>query len=308
MQSTPAMNTKSSIETKYKHLIGLMLISPWIIGFVIFKLVPILASLFISFTDFHLLTPAETQYIGLNNYLFVFTDVQAGSVLVKTIRLALIVIPLQTFSAIFIAALLSSKDLLMKDTVRTLFFLPSIIPAFAAALMWQGFVNPSMGWMNRILLDPIGMGWLNHFSSRGASESLFILSSLWTLGPSILIMMGSMQSIHHEIYEASKIDGANRIVRFFTITIPLITPAIFFSLVLNLTAVFGGAILLDRGNTFRRTDFSSYDGYINYVLFDLFQLGYAASLAWIFFIIVLIVILVIFGTSNRWVYFPDRES
>jgi multiple sugar transport system permease protein len=89
-------------------------------------------------------------------------------------------------------------------------------------------------------------------------------------------------------------------------TIPLITPAIFFSLILNLTALFGGAMLLDRGNTYRG-DISSYDSYIGYVLLDLFQVGYASSLAWVFFVFVMIVILILFGTSRYWVYFPDRE-
>ena len=308
MQPTPVIENKTSIETQYKRLIGLMLISPWLIGFIIFKLVPILSSLVFSFTDFPLLTPEETQYSGLNNYRFILKDVIAREVLVETITLAAIIIPLQTFSAIFIAALLNSKDLLMKDTVRTLFFLPSIIPGFAAVLMWRGFVNPSTGWLNRVLLNPIGMPWLNYFSSGRASEPLFILSSLWTLGPSILIMMGSMQGIHPEIYEATRIDGANRLVRFFRITIPMITPAIFFSLILNLTAVLGGTILLDRGNSFRGADFSSYDGYVRYVLFDTLQMGYAASLAWVFFIIVIIIVLILFSTSKHWVYFPDREN
>lgn len=307
MQSRSVNDHQTSLETRYKGLIGLILISPWL-GLIIFKLVPILSSLVISFTDFHLLTPEQTQFAGVSNYLFVFRDVQAATALVKTIKLLFIIIPLQILSAIFIAALLSSKDLLMKNTVRTLFFLPSIIPAFAAALMWEGFVNPSTGWLNRVLLDPIGMAWVNHFSSRDPSVPLFIISSLWTLGPTILIMMASMQGIHPEIYEASRIDGANRLVRFFKITIPLVTPAIFFSLVLNITGVFGGAILLDRGNTFRGSVISSYDGYIHYVLFDLLQLGYAASLAWIFFIVVIIVVLILFGTSRRWVYFPDREN
>ncbi len=308
MRTVPVIENNRSFETRYKNLVGVILIAPWLIGLVVFKLVPILASLVISFTDFHLLTPDQTVYVGLSNYFFVFNDVKAGTVLAQTVKLAIVIIPLQTFVSIFIAALLSSRDLLMKNTMRTLFFLPSIIPGFAAALMWQGFVNPSTGWLNRILLDPIGMAWLNHFSSRGASVPLFILSSLWTLGPGVLIMMGSMQGIHAEIFEAARIDGANRLTRFFKITIPLITPAIFFSLILNLTAVFGGAILLDRGNTFRRSVISSYDGYIQYVLFDLFQLGYAASLAWVFFIIVIVVVLILFGTSNRWVYFPDREN
>jgi multiple sugar transport system permease protein len=173
--------------------------------------------------------------------------------------------------------------------------------------MWQGYVNPSTGWLNRLILEPIGLAALNNFSPRGASQPLFIISSLWTIGPGILIMMGSMQGIASEIYEAARIDGAGRLTRFFKITIPLVTPAIFFSLVLNLTAVFGGAILLDRGNRWRSGP-TSYDGYINFALFDLRQLGYASSLAWVFFVVVLIVVFILFGTSRKWVYFPDREN
>ena len=295
------------METRFKRQIGLMLISPWLLGLLIFKLVPILASLVLSFTDFHLLNPDQVQLVGLGNYRIIFRDEQAVTVLWQTVQLALVIIPLQTFASIFIAALLSSQKLLAKNTMRTLFFLPSIIPAFAAALMWQGYVSPATGWLNRLILGPLGLETLNHFYSRGASQPLFILSSLWTIGPGILIMMGAMQGISSEIYEAARIDGAGRLARFFKITIPLITPAIFFSLVLNLTSVFGGAILLDRGSRWRN-DFSSYDGYINFVLFDMFKLGYASSLAWIFFVFVMILVLILFGTSKRWVYFPDREG
>jgi len=295
------------VETRFKRQIGLMLISPWLLGLLIFKLVPILASLVLSFTDFHLLNPDQVQLVGLGNYRIIFRDEQAVTVLWQTVQLALVIIPLQTFASIFIAALLSSQKLLAKNTMRTLFFLPSIIPAFAAALMWQGYVSPATGWLNRLILGPLGLETLNHFYSRGASQPLFILSSLWTIGPGILIMMGAMQGIPSEIYEAARIDGAGRLARFFKITIPLITPAIFFSLVLNLTSVFGGAILLDRGSRWRN-DFSSYDGYINFVLFDMFKLGYASSLAWIFFVFVMILVLILFGTSKRWVYFPDREG
>jgi multiple sugar transport system permease protein len=300
--------TRPSVETRFKGKIGLMLISLWLVGLLLFKLGPILASLVLSFTDFHLLTPEQTQFVGLENYRILFRDQQARDSLIQTVRLALIIIPLQTFVSIIFAALLSSERLLAKNTMRTLFFLPSIIPAFAAALMWQGFVNPSTGWLNRLFLEPFGLEALNHLSGRGASQQpLFIISSLWTIGPSILIMMGSMQGISPEIYEAARIDGAGRFTRFFKITMPLITPAIFFSLVLNLTAVFGGAILLDRGNRWR-SGATSYDGYINFTLFTLFKLGSASSMAWVFFVIVLIVVLILFGTSKKWVYFPDREG
>ena len=299
--------TRPSVETRFKRQVGLLLIAPWLVGLLIFKLVPILASLALSFTDFHLLNPDKIQFVGLANYRIIFRDEEVVTVLWQTVKLALVIIPMQTFASIFVAALLSSQRLLGKNIMRTLFFLPSIIPAFAAALMWQGYVNPATGWLNRLILDPLGLASLNHFYSRGASQPLFILSSLWTIGPGILIMMGAMQGISSEIYESALMDGAGRLTRFFKITIPLITPAIFFSLVLNLTAVFGGAILLDRGSRWR-ADFSSYDGYINYVLFDMFKLGYASSLAWIFFVFVMILVLILFGTSKRWVYFPDREG
>jgi multiple sugar transport system permease protein len=311
MQSTSAVPNKISVhprvsaETRFKRQIGLFLISPWLIGLLMFKLLPILASLGISFTDYQLLNPDQIQFIGFQNYRNVFKDMVAETVLWQTIKLALIIIPLQIATSIFIAVLLSNQRLLMKNIVRTLFFLPSIIPAFAATLMWQGYLNPSTGWLGR-LLQPFGLDGLIFLLSSGDIDPLFILTSMWIIGPSILIMMGAIQSISSEIYEAARLDGAGSLTRFFRMTIPLITPAIFFSLILNLTALFGGAILLDRGNTYRG-DISSYDGYVRYVLLDLFQVGYASSLAWVFFVVVMIVILILFGTSKRWVYFPDRE-
>jgi multiple sugar transport system permease protein len=307
MQNKISAEPRPSLETRYKYWIGLILVSPWLLGLLIFKLVPILASLALSFTDFHLLNPELVKFTGIENYTVLFRDEQGWKALVDTVKLALIIIPLQILTSIFIASLLGSKRLLQKNLMRTLFFIPSIIPAFSAALMWQGYVNPSTGWLNRLILNPLGLSALNHFSSRGASQPLFILSSLWTIGPGILIMLGAMQGIPWEIYEAALMDGADRMTRFFKITIPLITPAIFFSLVLNLTSVFGGAILLDRGSRFRN-GVSSYDGYVNFVLLDLFKLGYASSLAWVFFVIIMSFVLILFATSKYWVYFPERDK
>jgi multiple sugar transport system permease protein len=285
---------------------GLLLVSPWVIGLVLFNLLPALSSLALSLTDFFLLTPAETSFVGLKNYLEVLQDAETWRVLAGTFRFALIIIPLQTGASILLAAALSHRRLLFKNTLRVLFFFPSIIPAPAAAYMWQGFVNPLSGWLTNLLLAPFGLQDLNVFYTRGPGEALFILSSLWTIGPGILIMMGAMQGIPDEIHEAAHIDGAGRFTRFFAITLPMISPAVFFSLIINLTAVFGGAMLLDRGFSFS-TNFSSYDDYVNYVLFDLFRLGYASGLAWIFFVLVMLVVLFLFASSKRWVYFPDRE-
>ncbi len=286
---------------------GLLLISPWLVGFVLFKLVPILSSLVLSLTDFYLLEPGKTQFVGLHNYIVALKDRDTITVLYHTIMLALSIIPVQIAASIFFAGLLSHKKLLAKNMLRTLFFLPSIIPSVAFTFMWQGFVDPTSGWLNRLFLDPLGLAGLNHFYGRNAGNSLFVLSSLWTIGPGMLIIMGAMQGIPQEIFEAAHVDGAGIFRRFFSMTLPLITPAIFFTLILNLTGVFGGAIMLDRGYTFD-SNLSSYDNFIYFALFRMFKLGTATSLAWIFFIFVMALVITLFLTSKYWVYYPEPEQ
>jgi multiple sugar transport system permease protein len=292
---------------RYKRVSGLLLISPWLIGLVVFKLVPILTSLGFSFTNFHLLPSDTNHFVGLANYADFLTDPRTGVALWQTVKLALIIIPLQTAASIFVAALLSSPRLRKTNALRVLFFLPSIIPSAAAMYMWQGFVNPRSGWLNALILNPLGLADFVHLSSRGSNSSLFILSSLWTIGPGILILMGAMQGVPTEVQEAARVDGAGRLRSFFSVILPMVTPAVFFTLVLNLTAVFGGAILLDRGHSFN-SNLSSYDRYVYYVLFNLFHVGAASSLAWLFFIFVTLLVLLLFGTAKYWVYFPDREA
>jgi multiple sugar transport system permease protein len=283
------------------------LISPWLVGLVIFKLAPLLATLGISFTNFYFLTPDQIGFVGLKNYISLFKDPNLGIAFLGTIKLALIIIPIQTGAAILLASLLSNEKLRMKNSLRVLFFLPSIIPSAAAMFMWQGFTNSRTGWLNALFLNQLGLAKYVHFTSRGDTPSLLILTTFWAIGPGFLIIMGAMQGIPTEIYEAALVDGANRVRRFFSITLPMITPAIFFTLILNLTAIFGGAILLDRGNSFN-SNLSSVDTYLYFILFRTFHLGSAASLAWIFFIFMLVLVLILFATSKRWVYFPDREN
>ncbi len=298
---------RQRFQSRDKRLWGLLLISPWLIGLVLFKLAPLLATLGISFTDFFLLTPDTMSFVGLKNYIDMFKDPNLWSAFLGTFKLALIVIPLQTAAAILLASLLNDEKLRMKDTLRVLFFLPSIIPSAAALFMWQGFTNARSGWLNALFLNPLGLSKYIHFTNRGDTPSLLILATLWSIGPGFMIIMGAMQGIPLEIFEVALVDGANRLRRFFSITLPLVTPAIFFTLILNLTAVFGGAILLDRGYSFN-SNLSSVDNYLYFILFNTFRLGSAASLALIFFVFLLVLILVLFATSKRWVYFPDRDN
>jgi multiple sugar transport system permease protein len=285
----------------------MLLISPWLIGLLLFKVLPIFASLGLSFTDFHMLNPQATQFVGLDNYIQIFQDDRAGYLLFRTLSPALTNIPLQIAASVFLAAVLNSRRLKAKTLLRTLFFLPAIIPGVAIAFMWIGFTDPDTGWLYRFILQPLGLTAFGDLYVEGVNDLLFTLRALWSIGPGMLIMLSALQSVSHELHEAARVDGAGPIERFFSISLPLISPAIFFALVINLITEFGGVILLDRGNTFSGGG-SPYDRYISRMMFDEFQLGYAASLAWVFFVIVMVVIIILFATSRRWVYYPDRES
>jgi len=291
---------------RYDMLFGLALISPWLIGLVLFKIVPILASLGISFTDFMMLTPEQTQFIRLENYTRLFSDRTVGYVLFETLAQAAFIIPLQLSASILLAALLSSPRLKGSTNLRTLFFMPSIIPSIAVLAMWFGFSDPNTGWLKKLILEPLGLGGFDNLYTEGFGAALLTISSLWAIGPGMLIMLAAMQSMPTEVIEAARVDGAGPLVRFFYINLPLISPAIFFSLVINLISVFGGVILLDRGNIFSGSN-SPYDGYISTVMFRQMELGYSSSLAWVFFIIVMVVIVFLFSSANRWVYYPDRD-
>ncbi len=308
--------THSSISThkkrrksllRYDRRFGLLLISPWLLGLLVFKLLPILASLGISFTDFHMLNPDEIQFIGLDNYARLFDDQAVGYVLFETLAMAISTIPLQLGASIFLAVLLNSERLRASTALRTLFFFPSIIPSVAVLFMWFGFVDPTTGWLNRLILAPLGLTGFNDVYSDGAMALLFAISSLWSIGPGMLIMLGALRGVSPEVHEAARVDGAGPFVRFFYVTIPLISPAIFFALVINLIAVFGGVVLLDRGNIFSGS-ISPYDGYITYMMFSQYDLGYASSLAWILFILVMMIVVFLFSSSRRWVYFPDQQK
>ncbi len=302
-----ARKRRSRFHLSYDKMTGLLLISPWLVGFALFKLVPILAAIGLSFTNFHMLEPEQTVFIGLENYGRLLNDGAIGFIIAFTLNQAIRNVPLQLIASILLAALLASPRLKAPTLMRTLFFLPSIIPVVAIGFMWYGFLDENTGWLNRFILPALGLSGFNNVYSDAAIAVIYGINSLWAIGPGMLIILGAMKSIPREIQEAARVDGAGPLVRFFRVTLPMITPAIFFTLIINLIAVFGGVILLDRGATFRGGG-SPLTNYINYWMFEKWDLGYAATSAWFFFVIVMIVVIFIFTTSRRWVYFPDSEN
>jgi multiple sugar transport system permease protein len=281
---------------KYEATVGFLFLLPWLLGFFIFKAVPILAALGFSFTNFKMLEPEKTQFIGLANYLTFFRDSSAGASLFGSISYFVLSVPLEMVVALFLAAVFTSGRLKGKRIMRTLFFMPSIIPAIAIFIIISGLIDPNTGWITRLF----------HLSSSTPLYTLFpIMLSLWTIGPGFLIMLGAMQAVPKELYEAARVDGAGPINRFVSITIPMCSPAIFFSLVINMISSFGGVALLDRGLSYSQS-LSPMESYITYQMFSFMNLGYASALAWIMFILVMVITILLFRSARYWVHFPEE--
>ena len=277
--------------------IGWLFLSPWIIGFVLLKALPILAAFIFSVTDFKMLTPEATRFVGLDNYVRFLSDRIAGANLFGSLGYFLLTVPLEMVVALALAAVFTSQRLKNKNILRTLIFMTSIIPSTSIFFVFLG----SLEYADRLFFTPMNLPPI-------AGYGLFIpFMALWSIGPGFLIIYSAMESVSNEIYEAARVDGAGPVARFIFITLPMISPAIFFTLVVNLTGAFGGAVLLDRGYILNFS-LSPMEGYINDVMFSQTDLGYASALAWVTFAVMMVITVALFRSSRRWVYFPEEDE
>ena len=285
-------------------LIGLLFLSPWILGFILLKLLPILSTLVYSFTNFDMLNPDKATFVGLQNYIRFATDLDAWSSLVGSLGYFMTTVPLELLVALGLATILSSQRVRLKALWRLVIFMPSIIPAAAIAFIWGGFIDPNSGWLNRLFLIPMGLP--PPVEGAGGVPALTTIMALWSIGPSFLIMYGAMLNVPKDLYEAARVDGAGPLMRFLNITLPMISPAIFFSLVISLTSAFGGSLLLDRGYVFHES-LSPMERYINQTMFSYWYVGYASALAWVMFSVTMTITIILFRSARRWVYFPEEN-
>lgn len=277
--------------------IGLLFLAPWLIGFILLKALPILAALVFSLTDFKMQAPEETTFIGLKNYIEFFRDSQAGASLFGSLGYFLVTVPLEMVVALALAAIFTSPRLKGKRLAQTLIFMTSIIPATSIFFIFLG----TLQYADRLFFKPNNLPPIQGFGL------LLPFMALWSIGPGFLIMYSAMESVPNEIYEAARVDGAGPWARLIYITLPMISPAIFFTLVINLTGAFGGALLLDRGYILRFS-LSPMEGYINSVMFSQANLGYASALAWITFAVTMTITVLLFRSARRWVYFPEEDE
>jgi ABC-type sugar transport system permease subunit len=277
--------------------IGLLFLAPWLIGFVLLKALPILAALGLSLTDFRMLSPETTRFVGLENYARFLHDAQAGANLVGSLRYFLLTVPLEMAVALALAAIFTSERLKNKRLSQTLIFMTSIIPATSVFFIFLG----SIQYAERLVFTPLSLPPFQGF------DLLLPFMTLWSIGPGFLIIYSAMQSVPKQFYEAARIDGAGPLARFIYVTLPMISPAIFFTLVINLTGAFGGAVLLDRGYILSFS-LSPMESYINETMFRQTELGYASALAWVTFAVMMTLTLLLFRSAKRWVYFPEEEE
>ncbi|MEK6207685.1 MAG: sugar ABC transporter permease [Chloroflexota bacterium] len=287
-----------------ESLWGLAFISPWILGALVFTLLPMGASFVISLTNFDPRYPDAVQSVGLANYQRLLTDPLVLQSLGVTVKFAALMLPLTLGVSLGLAMLVNNRRLLGRNVFRTLFYMPTQIPLVATTLIWQGVLNLHTGWLNSVL-GLFGVGgpdWLN--STVWVYPGLSLIS-LWGTGTMMLIALAGLQSVPTELYEAARIDGAGKWAQFRNVTLPMVSPVLFYNLIIALIGTFQyftQAYVLTNG----RGDPDNATLFFNLNLYRegwrYYDMGYAATLAWLLFVIVLALTVVLFRTRSRWVY------
>lgn len=289
---------------KREALMGYVFLSPWILGFLIFLAGPMLASIYLSLTNYKMIQPP--QWIGLANYERMFTDTFVATSLRVTTIFTAISVPLSIILALAVAVLLNQK-IVASGIFRTIFYLPSLISGVAVAIVFAWIFNYRFGILNYLLslVGINGPNWLGH--PRYALWA-FIIMSLWGIGGNVIIYLAGLQGVPVSLHEAAKIDGANAWYRFWNITLPLITPVLLFTLIMGVIGTFQtftSSYIMTGGGPANATLF--YLLYLYRNAFNWFEMGYASALAWLLFIIILTCTLILWSTSARWVYYEGNE-
>jgi len=305
-----AQRRKLSKLEKREALWGLLFISPWIIGFFLWTFGPMIASLFYSFTDFNLLHREEMQWIGFGNFRTFFSDPLVGQAVKVSLTFAAIALPVSVIQPILMAALLNDDRLWARRAFTTLFYMPAVVPFVSAVYVWSGIMNPQTGWFNRglALMGINGPDWLG--SQSWIYPSLVIIG-LWGVGNMMLMTLATMQGVPTELYEAAKVDGASHLMQFWHITIPMITPVIFYNLVLTTIGIvqyFLVPFVLKGPNGDPGNATWFYGMHLYKEAFSYANMGYGATMAWMLFLFVLVITIILFATQKYWVYYAGMED
>jgi multiple sugar transport system permease protein len=295
---------------------GLFFLSPWMIGFLLFYLLPMIASFGFSLLRFNPAVPDESVFIGFTNWQrAIMVDQEVRLSFTRTLHFAAISLPISLGFSLFLAIILNSKNVIGKTLYRTLFYMPSMIPLVATVLIWNGVLNEQTGWINILIerltgIQATGTQGLRWLADPRLVYYAYTMFGLWGIGNAMIIFLAGLQGVPTELYEAAEIDGASWFRRLFRITIPLITSVIFYQVVLGVIGslqYFLAPFVLNQGTGFPQGMTRFYMVYFYKQSFSFFNMGYGATLAWLMFIFSLILTIVLFGTAKYWVYYAQEE-
>lgn len=304
-----AVGQRRSRRATREAIEGYLLISPWIIGFLCFTLGPMLASLYFSFTQYNVIT--APRFIGLANYVRAFggADRLFYPSLLRTLDFAVLYAPAGVVTSLLLAVLLNRK-LIGVSIFRTVFFMPTLTPIAATALLWTWLLQPDVGPVN-YLLGQIGIQGPRWLASEQWALPTLVVASLWGSvgGSRMIIFLAGLQGVPQELYEAASIDGANWLQRLRHVTLPMISPVTFFLIILTALAalrVFALAFIATNGGPDYATWF--YLLHLYNTGFQSFYMGYASALAWVFFVLVLAFTFIQFRFARRWVHYAGQKE
>jgi multiple sugar transport system permease protein len=292
-------------QDRRRFVVGILFISPWLIGFLAFLAYPLLASFYYSFTDYDILS-RSANWIGLENYeRLLFRDEYIGKVTGNTLYYVVFGVPAGMVTAFLLAVLLNSK-LRARSLFRTLFYIPSVVPAVASAMVWLWIFNMQYGVINSFLAG-IGLQAIPFLSSQALVKPSLIIIHCWASGSAMVIFLAALQDVPRSLYDAATVDGANRLQQFWRVTIPMCTPAILFSLLTGMIGAFQYftfAWILTQGGPNRASEFYAIHLYRQAFVF--LRMGYASAMAWALFAMVVIVTIILYRSSARWVYYGGQ--
>ncbi len=285
-----------------EEIAGWLFILPAVLGIVLWVAGPMIYSIWLSMTDWDLIRPP--RFVGFSNFTHMIQDDLFYKSLWVTIYYTAFHVPLTLILAFLVALLLNTRTRGIA-LFRTFYYLPSLVPAVANAVLWVWIFNSEFGLLN-MLLRSLGFDKVLWLQNPNTALPALILMSLWTMGSVMIIYLAGLNGIPGQLYEAAEIDGAGSMRRFWNITIPLMTPVIFFNLILQIIGsfqVFTASYLMTAGGPNYATTF--YVLYLFNNAFSWFNMGYASALAWVLFFIILALSLVVFRSGSSWVYYEE---
>jgi len=289
---------------------GLLFLSPWVLGFLGFTLFPMIATLAFSFSNINLAQGEPLRFVGTRNYETLVHDSQVWESLAVTVKFAVLVLPIGVLLPLAVALLLNSKSLKGASVFRVLFFMPYVVPFIAGVLIWPGMLSTDTGWIN-LFLHQIGIqdapNWLN---DTGWIYPALVFIGVWGIGGGIIINLAGLRGVPSELYDAARIDGAGWWGQLRHVTLPMMSPVIFYALILGVVELFQYFLVPlvvknGTGEPGGTTFFYNLYLYKNFFTFQ--NMSYGAALAWLLFALILIVTVILFRTSRRWVYYAGER-